>query len=115
MNWLGAGAWSAFGSYDVDVGFGASRTDGRASVRWAASPDTWLGLAGSALQNIYEFRLGTGRVFGAMLSGGQRVGPDTRLTFDAGLYRNVLTNGATGPDWTQRRASVRLEWTLGRD
>ncbi len=115
MNWLGAGAWSAFGSYDVDVGFGASRTDGRASVRWAASPDTWLGLDGSALQNIYEFRLGTGRVFGAMLSGGRRVGPDTRLTFDAGLYRNVLTNGATGPDWTQRRASVRFEWTLGHD
>lgn len=115
MNWMATSAWSAFGSYDVDVGFGASRTDGRASVRWTASPAIWLGLDGSALQNIYEFRLGTGRVFGAMLSGGWNVKPDTRLSFDAGLYRNVLTNGATGPDWTQRRASVRLEWTLGRD
>jgi len=34
---------------------------------------------------------------------------------DAGLYQHTLTNGAPGPDWTQRRGSVRVEWMLGRD
>ena len=44
-----------------------------------------------------------------------RVTPDVRLVMDAGLYQHTLTNGAPGPDWTQRRASMRIEWMLGRD
>jgi hypothetical protein len=115
LNVLGTGALSGSASYDVDIGFGASRSDVRAGVRWAASDDLSLGVDGSALQNIYEFRLGTGRVFGASVDGRARLTSDVHLTFDAGLYRNILTNGATGPDWTQRRASLRLEWTVGRD
>ena len=115
MTWTGTGPWSASASYDVDVGFGASRTDGRANLRWNASPDRWLGVDASALQNIYEFRLGTGRVIGGMVTGGWRLRADTQLGFDAGVYRHLLTNGATGPDWTQRRAALRVEWTLGRD
>jgi hypothetical protein len=111
----GNGTFSGSASYDIDIGFGASRSDVRADVRWATSDDISLGVDGSALQNIYEFRVGTGRVFGVALDGRARLTSDVRLVFDAGLYRNVLTNGATGPDWTQRRASARLEWTVGRD
>ena len=113
--WDGPGKWSASGSYDVDIGFGASRNDGRMTVRWIGSPDLYLGLEGSALQNIYEFRVGTGRVLGAAIDGAWRMSADTRIAFDAGLYRQTLSNGAAGPDWTQRRASVRFEWTIGRD
>ena len=66
-------------------------------------------------QNIYEFRIGTGRIYGLMLDAAMPIRPDIRLVVDAGLYQHTLTNGAPGPDWTQRRASVRLEWTAGRD
>jgi hypothetical protein len=114
-NWLGGGAFSASGSYDVDVGFGASRSDGRARLRWTKSSDLSFGLEGSALQNIYEFRVGTGRVFGILLDGTTRLTSDVRLTFDVGLYRNMESTGAVGPDWTQRRASLRCEWALGAD
>ncbi len=115
VNWLGAGAFSGSASYDIDIGFGASRSDGRVRVLWRKSDRLSLGFDGSALQNIFEFQIGTGRVFGAALDGTLQIMDDVRLAVDAGMYRHVGSNGAVGPDWTQRRASVRLEWTLGRD
>ncbi|HLA89240.1 MAG TPA: hypothetical protein VJL28_02270 [Gemmatimonadaceae bacterium] len=114
-SWFGEGALSLSGSYDVDIGFGASRSDGRARVRWTSPSGATIGVEGSALQNIYEFRLGTGRVFGAAVDGAVSLSSDVRFVCDAGVYRHARSNGALGPDWTQRRASARLEWTLGRD
>jgi hypothetical protein len=113
--WQGDGALSASGSYDVDIGSGAASTDARAGVKWIASSDLSLGADAVVTQNIYEFRVGTGRIYGAAFDGAVRVTPDVRLAMDVGLYQHTLTNGAPGPDWTQRRASMRLEWTLGSD
>lgn len=113
--WQGAGSLSATGSYDVDIGSGAADTDVRAGARWAASPRLSAGANLSMTQNIYEFRVGTGRIYGAALDGAVRVRPDVQLAIDAGLYQHTLTNGAPGPDWTQRRASLRVEWTMGAD
>jgi hypothetical protein len=113
--WQGTGALSAFGSYDVDVGSGAANTDVRAGGRWMASSDLSFGVDAMVTQNIYEFRVGTGRIYGASFDGAVRVAPDVQVVLGAGLYQHTLTNGAPGPDWTQRRASVRIEWTLGRD
>jgi hypothetical protein len=115
VRWQGDGALSAFGAYDVDIGSGAASTDARAGARWIASSNLSLGVDAAVTQNIYEFRVGTGRIYGAALDGAVRVTPDVRLVTDVGLYQHTLTNGAPGPDWTQRRASIRLEWTLGRD
>jgi hypothetical protein len=115
VNWLGGGAFSALASYDIDIGFGASRSDGRLRLAWRKSDRLSLGFDGSALQNIYEFQIGTGRVYGAAFDGNVQILDDVRLALDAGVYRHVGSNGAVGPDWTQRRASIRLEWTLGRD
>jgi hypothetical protein len=115
VRWQGSGALSALGSYDVDIGSGAASTDVRAGVRWLQSDRLTLGADGVVTQNIYEFRVGTGRIYGGALNGAMRVAPDVRVVVDAALYQHLLTNGAPGPDWTQRRAAVRLEWTLGRD
>lgn len=113
--WRGDGGLSAYGSYDVDIGSGAASTDVRSGVRWNAS-DAWsAGADLSVTQNIYEYRVGTGCIYGAGLDGAVRLAPDVRLVLDAALYQHVLTNGAPGPDWTQRRAAVRFEWTVGRD
>jgi hypothetical protein len=113
--WQGAGPLSAFGSYDVDIGSGAASTDVRSGLRWSATDAYSLGADLSMTQNIYEFRVGTGRIYGAGLDGAVRLAPDVRLVMDAALYQHTLTNGAPGPDWTQRRAAVRFEWTVGRD
>jgi hypothetical protein len=115
VRWQGDGPLSANGSYDVDIGSGAASTDVRAGARWTFSPSVALGADAAVTQNIYEFRIGTGRVYGASLNGAVGVTPDIRVVVDAALYQHALTNGAPGPDWTQRRASARVEWTLGRD
>ncbi len=113
--WQGASPLSAFGSYDVDIGSGAASTDVRTGVRWSATDAYALGADLSVTQNIYEYRVGTGRIYGAGLDGSVRLAPDVRLVLGAALYQHTLTNGAPGPDWTQRRAAARFEWTVGRD
>ena len=115
VRWQGMGSLSASGSYDVDIGSGAANTDVRSGFRWMASSDLSFGGDLMVTQNIYEFRVGTGRIYGLSGDGAVQVKPDVRLVMDAGLYQHTLTNGAAGPDWTQRRASVRIEWMLGRD
>ena len=114
-NWRATSAWSAYGSYDIDLGNGASTSDGRAGMRWTASPDVSVGFEGSVTQTIYEYRIGTGRVVGAALNGAVRLTPDVRVVVDGGIYRQQLTNGAAGPDWSQRRVTLRLEWTVEND
>lgn len=106
---------SASASYDVDLGFGASRSDGSAGVRWTRSEGTYVGLNGSAFQTIYEFEVGTGRVLGGAFEAGTRLTSDLRIAADAGVYHHQLSNGARGTDWSQRRASLRLEWAIGSD
>lgn len=113
--WHGERALSAAGSYDVDIGSGAANTDVRANVRWMPSSALSLGSEAIVAQNIYEFRIGTGRIYGLSVDGSVLVTPDVQLALSAGVYQHHLINGAPGPDWSQRRASLRLEWMLGRD
>ena len=115
IEWSPVEAWFAHADYNVDIGFGASRSDAAAGVRWSPAEHVFLGGTLSAFQNIYEFRVGTGRVIGLGLEGGTRVARDARIVIDAALYRHTMSNNAPSPDWSQRRLSTRLEWTLGRD
>ena len=113
--WLPTEHLSASASFDVDIGFGSSRSDGSAGVRWTKGDGTYVGASGSAFQTIYEFRVGNGRVLGASLDAGLRLTSELRLAADVGVYRHRLSDGALGTDWSQRRASVRLEWAIGSD
>jgi hypothetical protein len=114
VDWLPGEHWLTYADYDVDIGFGASRSDVVAGARWMPDESRWLGVAASALQHIYEFRIGTGRVNGLRLEGGTRIGDDMRLVGDAAVHAHRQT-AATFADWSQRRFSLRLEWTVGRD
>ena len=113
--WLPSEHFSASASYDADIGFGSSRSAGSAGVRWTRGDGTHLGASGSAFQTIYEFRVGNGRVLGAALDAGLRLTSELRVAADAGIYRHRLSDGAPGTDWSQRRASLRLEWAVGAD
>ncbi len=102
------------GSYGADVGFGSAQSDGLLGLTWSAA--RWeFGATASAVQTIYEFRVGTGRVLGAAVQGAWRLTSDLRLRADWGQYQHRLTNDAPGRDWSQRRASVRVEWAVGAD
>ena len=113
--WTPAEAWLWYGDYDVEIGFGASRGDATIGGRWTPSERTFLGGAVSLLEHIYEFKVGTGRVVGARVEGGMRLASEVRAVVDAALYAHRLTSNAPTTDWSQRRFSARLEWTIGRD
>lgn len=113
--WLPDQRWLVYADYDVDIGFGASRSDIVTGARWMPDESRWLGIAATALQHIYEFRVGTGRVNGVRVEGGTRIAADARLVADAALHAHHQSGTGASPDWGQRRFSLRLEWTVGRD
>jgi hypothetical protein len=114
-NWTPTEAWTATGSYGVDVGVGASQSDGVVGVSWRPGQGTDVGATFSARQTIYEYRIGTGRILGVFGHASMALTSDLRARVEAGQYRHRLTNDAVGPDWGQRRASARLEWAVGAD
>lgn len=114
-SWRPASAWTAAGSYGMDVGFGASRSDADASLRWAPTERFDVALRGAALQDIYEFRVGTGRVLGAGIDLGVGLTPALRFAGDAMLYRQTTQHEPNMTDWNQWRGGVRLEWTVGNE
>jgi hypothetical protein len=106
-------AWMLQGAYRIDVGFGASGTSSDIAVRFSPGDRLSLAAHGVAFQNIYEFQIGEGRVFGGGADVSIWLLADLRVAADAYLYRH---NGSDQPqlvNWNQRRASVRLEWTVG--
>ncbi len=113
-NWRVATHWNTNASYSADIGFGAARTEGDVGVHWDHGR-VFLGANVSAFQSIYEFRIGTGRVFGAGVDAGWQINPDLRLVGDAAVYQQRAFNGAPSNDWTQHRGTLRFEWRIGSD
>ena len=100
--------------YSADVGFGASRSEGDIGVHFDRGR-VFVGATASAFQSIYEFRVGTARVYGFGADLGVRINPDVRLVGEATVYKQSAMNGAPSGDWNQRRATARFEWVLGAD
>jgi hypothetical protein len=115
--WRPHTAWEVTGSYRRDIGFGAAKSDGTAGVHWQPNGGAaWLGVTGTATQNIFEFRVASGYVAGAAVDGGLQLMSDVRLSAQAGLYRQIDGNTpSTTVNWSQRLALVRLFWLVGRD
>ncbi len=105
--------WTVQGSYNMDINFGASSSDGDVGIRWAPSDRGSLAVHGTAFQNVYEFTVGTGRVLGGGFQGTMRLRPDLDLIADAMLYHQTSQDNPQEVNWDQRRMSVRLEWRVG--
>ncbi len=112
--WRLSPAWNLNGSYSADVGAGASRTEGDVGVHYTRG-DFYIGANATAFQSIYEFRVGTGRVVGFGGDAGWQLASDLRLAASGTIYRQMARNALPSTDWTQRRAMMRLEWTVGSD
>ncbi|MCU0648882.1 MAG: hypothetical protein MUF00_12850 [Gemmatimonadaceae bacterium] len=111
--WRTSGALTVHGGYAIDIGLGAARNDATFGARYDGG-DRWsAGLTGSMFQSIYEYRLGTGRVYGTSFDGALRLTRDVRLVGDFTVYQQSFTNRAPQTDWSQRRGTLRLEWTAG--
>lgn len=103
------------GTYGLDAGNGASRSDGDVALRWQPGERFAVGLRGTAFQTIYEYRLGTGTVYGGGVDLGVRLTSAVRLTADAMLYHQTGQDQPQYANWNQRRGGIQLEWTLGGD
>ena len=114
-SWRPRAAWLVSGSYGRDVGFGASQSNGSAGVHWTPSERGWAGVTGTAFQSIYEFSVGSGTVTGVIADAGYRLTSDLRLAGDLAAYQHIGKDMPRVVNWSQRRASLRLEWSLGTD
>lgn len=113
--WRPAEQWTVFAATHYELGFGAARSDADAAVRWEPSSRAFVGARIAGFQTAYEFRVGEGRVFAIGLDGGARFTNDIRILGDVTLYQHGYSSGAPATDWSQTRASLRFEWTIGRD
>jgi hypothetical protein len=115
VSWRPRATWLVSGSYGRDIGFGSSQSDGSAALHWAPSERGYVGITGTAFQSIYEFSVGSGTVTGIIADASTRLTSDLRLTGDVAVYQHLGKDTPQILNWSQRRASLRLEWTLGSD
>ena len=108
-------AFTIDGRYHIDVGFGASGSDGDLALQWAPSDRYSLAVHGTAFQTIDEFQVGEGRVYGGGGEGAVQLIPAVRLVGDVFVYRHNAHDQPQMVDWNQTRASIRLEWSIGRE
>ncbi|HEX6315841.1 MAG TPA: hypothetical protein VFZ73_13315, partial [Gemmatimonadaceae bacterium] len=113
VHWVPVADWRTEAGYRVEGGFGAARWDGQLALRHDVGAGT-ISLNAVGFQRLYEFRLGEGTVVGLGADAIMPVGDRGRVFASLMAYRQ---HGgiATAMDWNQRRASLRLEWTLGRE
>lgn len=115
------GSWRAMpnvsldGSYRMDRGFGAFLSSGDLAVSWQATPRIGLSLEGTAFQQIEQFRIGSGVVYGGGATADIEVLPNISLLGGATMYRQTFENRPGMEDWNQLRAWTALRAGFGRD
>lgn len=106
-------AVSLAGSASRDIGPGASGTSGDVSLEWASSERIRFALTGTGFQNVGEYAIGDGTVYGLGGETAIRLFPEVQLVGDVFVYRHTVNDQPHLVNWNQKRASLRLEWTLG--
>jgi hypothetical protein len=112
--WSPASEWRLDAAARVEGGFGAARRDGHAGVTRALGDVGSVSLQALAFQRLYEFRLSEGTVYGLAGELALRVHARAQLFAAGSAYRHI-GNLSEGVDWNQRRATVRLQWTVGAE
>jgi hypothetical protein len=107
--------WLAQGSYRVEFGFGAARTESGLRVQRALGEGTYVAASTIAFQRQFEFRVSEGTVYGVGADGRVRLSPRTHLASSLAVYRHRGTRGEPDVDWSQFRGYVQLEWTIGSE
>jgi hypothetical protein len=103
-------AWSLDANYRIEWGAGAFLESADARARWSDG-DVHFNAALTTFQQIEEFRLGNGRVFGGHAGAGFRVLDRTWLDGAASLYLHRPIGDGARVSWDQFRVwmSVRVE------
>jgi hypothetical protein len=103
------------GGYVMERGFGAFLSSGDVAVTLSPTSRLTVTLDGSASQQIEQFRVGEGVVWGAGGAAEVRLGERSAISAGADLYRQTFDNRPGQPDWNQLRLWVVLRLGFGRD
>lgn len=114
-SWRAAPGIALDASYHMERGFGAFVSSGDASLHFQLTPAIGLSLDGTAFQQIEQFRVGEGIVYGGGASADVRLLPNVALSGGATLYRQTFENRPGIADWNQLRGWSALRASFGRD
>jgi hypothetical protein len=112
-SWTPAAGWRVDGEARGDAGFGAAGRQGQLSLRRQFARG-WVSAHGLAFQRLYEFRLDSGAAYGAGAEASWQL-TERAQVFAGGTFYRHRGSSSDNPDWTQRRATVRLQWLVGSE
>ena len=107
--------WSASLRYAADVGFGAARNEISLRLQRLLEGGGRIGAHGTVFDRASDYQLTDGVVLGGGVEAAWPLLPALRASGRLLAYRHLGANPATGPDWTQLRGMLQLEWTLGSE
>ncbi len=112
-DWLGV-EWDIDGGYWRNWGFGAALNSGDLRVGMRPHEQLSLGLRFSAFQQLEEFRVDEGRVWGIGGDVRWRTRPGT-VWFSVDNYEHDRRNNGAMRDWSQQRAALGFSYYLGSE
>lgn len=113
--WSPDEAWSVSGSYRLEDGFGTYFSSGDLRARWEADDRLEVSVHGSAFQQIQEFRVGEGVVFGGGGAAELSITDAVDLRGGLDVYRQTFENRPGTVDWNQVRGWSALRVSFGGD
>jgi hypothetical protein len=115
VTWSPTAPWQLDASWHVEVAAGAARRDVQGVLSRRFGDVATLSVQGLAFQRFYEFRLDESTVAGLGGEASVRASDRLRVFATAAAYRHLGAGDLAAMDWTQRRATLRVQWTAGAE
>jgi hypothetical protein len=103
------------GSYEIEGAVGAFLNSGTAVLGWQPTATVDVNLRAVAMQQLEEFRIGEGRLWGGGAGLGAELRPGLHLSGGLDVFRQTHVNRPGRTDWNQRRGWMMLQVDFGRD
>ncbi len=108
-----AGNLQLDGTYRFSAGYGGRQSGGDAGVAYAPQGGFRIGLNGTAFQQVEDFRVANGTVYGAGIELRTPLWSRASLRLELNRYWHRRENGTAAIDWNQTRGLVGFDWTFG--
>lgn len=114
-SWSPAAQWRINASLRAEAGFGAARREAQVGALRQFGERVIISIQGLAFERLYEFRLDEGTVVGAGAEASWRASDRFHVVAGGASYWHLQGNASGGSDWNQRRANLRVHWTVGSE
>ncbi len=107
--------WALNAQYGLDLGFGAAKSQGGLTLRRTLRGGNSIGITGTAFQTADELLVNSGTVVGLGVNGVWRLGENSSVSGSLADYQHAGRVPNSGPNWSQLRASLTYNWTVGAE